>query len=124
MSTLIVFFSFTGNTKKMAQELAEEKGAVLAEIRPEKMLSKLGAIMRSYIGNIDKKSWPTKPLEADMKDFDHIIIMTPVWVYRPAPYMNRVIASLPPGKSVEFYMVSAGGVTKNNVKSTPSSVSR
>ena len=48
-----------------------------------------------------------------MNDFDHIIIMTPVWVYRPAPFMNSIIDSLPSGKSVEFYMLSAGGVTKN-----------
>ena len=113
MSTLVIFFSYTCNTKKMAQETAEEKGAVLAEVKPEKLPSKIGAILRSFIGDMDKKDWSIKPLDVDMNDFDHIIMMAPVWNYRPAPYMNAIINSLPPGKSVEFIMVSAGGVTKN-----------
>ena len=112
MSTLIVFFSYTGTTKKMAQELAEEKGAALAEVKPVKVPSKLMSILRSNIGNMEKKSWPIKPLEVDLNDFDHIIFMSPVWSYRPSPYISQIIDKLPPGKTVEFYMLSAGGVTK------------
>ena len=113
MSTLVIFFSFTCNVKKMAQEMAEAKGAALVEVKPEVLPSKMGAIMKSYIGDMDKKDWPIKPLGVDLNDFEHIIIMCPVWNYKPAPYMNNVLNSLPQGKSVEFHMVSAGGVTKN-----------
>jgi len=113
MSTLVIFFSYTGNTKKMAQEMAESKGATLFEVKPVKLPSKIGSILRAYIGDMDKKSWPIKPLDVNFNDFDHIIFMAPVWNYKPAPYMNKILDSLPAGKSVEFIMVSAGGVTKN-----------
>jgi len=60
------------------------------------------------------KGWSIQPLNVDLKAYDHLILLSPVWASNPPPYVNTVFEQLPSGKTVAVKMVSMSG--KSNCK--------
>ena len=113
MKTLIAYYSYTGDTAGLARGLAEKRGCDLLEVkdaatRPGKFKAYISGGLAAFKG----KSWEIQPLELDLCEYEHIIIMAPVWAYKPAPQINSLIELLPGGKSVEIIMISASGKSR------------
>ncbi|MCL2064453.1 MAG: hypothetical protein FWG98_08780 [Candidatus Cloacimonetes bacterium] len=118
MKSLILFYSFTGNTRELALKKAEELGADIEEIQE---INK-PCIFRAYtIGvyrAIKRKIALIQPLKSDLADYEKIIIMSPIWGFFPVSPINSVIECLPAGKKIEIIMVSGGGGSKKTANGT------
>jgi hypothetical protein len=119
MSTIVIYYSYTGNTKKYAEDLANEcdslcgENADILELQYAKPLSKPKAYALGSFAAMRRKCAELKPLGCDLAKYDKIIIAMPIWASHPAPPINNVIAALPSGKDVELIMISASGNSGN-----------
>ena len=112
MKTLVLYYSYTGHTKKIAEELAVKESADIAEIKAEKRPGKFKAYSAGCFAAIRGKCWPIQPLDVDLSSYDRLFLFAPIWAGFPAPYINSVLETLPEGKKVYFKMISASGKSK------------
>ena len=110
MKTLIAYYSYTGDTAKLARGLAEKRGCNLLEIKDARARpGTLKAYTSGCLAALKGKSWEIQPLTLDLREYERITIMAPVWAGGPAPQINRLLELMPGGKNVEIIMVSASG---------------
>jgi len=109
MKTSILFYSYTGHTKKAAEELAAREAAELAEIEDVRRPGKVKAYVAGCFAAIKGKTWPVQPLSVDLTAYDRLILMSPVWAGNPPPAVNAVMERLPEGKTVAVKMISTSG---------------
>jgi len=109
MKTLVIFYSYTGDTKAIAQQLAEKDSLDIVEIQD---IDRPGSIKAYTVGcyyAMLGRSWPIHPLSVDLETYDHYILLAPVWAGRIPPAMSAVLENLPEGKTADVKMVSASG---------------
>jgi len=91
MKTLILFYSRTGITKKIAENLTNSLGADIEEVFDTVNRSGVFGYMRAGKDAISKKLTIIKPLIHNLSDYDLIIIGTPVWVGLMATPIRTII---------------------------------
>lgn len=115
---LIVYFSHTGNTKliaeKVQKELADANYQVdLYRIEPMKEYPEYGDELRDLAlneANDDSCRPEFKVLNANVQDYDWILIGTPVWWYKaPKIVLSYLEKQDFTGKKVRFFITHAGG---------------
>ena len=103
MRVLVSFYSKTGRTKRVAEELAKEFGekheVVVHEITPEQELK-----AARYPKN-GKDIELVKPL-LELGKFDLVLIGTPVWGFCPSPIVISYIRKLTGVKGKNFALFS------------------
>jgi len=109
MEQLIIYYSYSGYTKKIAEDLARKETADILEIKDYKPLGKLKAYTAGIIASMRGKAWQIKPPDIEISKYDKIIILAPVWANNPPPAFNAMLEYLPSGKPVDIKMVSASG---------------
>lgn len=109
MKTLILYYSYTGNTQKIAEELAAKESADIVKIEDARRPGTLKAFSLGCLAALYGKSWETRPLTVKWEDYNRFILLFPVWAGNPAPAANAVWKHLPAGASVVVKMVSASG---------------
>jgi len=109
MKTLVLYYSYSGNTKKIAEELAQKECADIEEIKDKKRPGKLKVYTAGIIAVMRNKSWSIQPLSVDLAAYDRIILLAPVWADSPPPPVGSALELLPEGKTVAVKMISASG---------------
>jgi len=109
MKTLVLFYSYSGSTKAIAEALAAAESADLCEVKDVRRPGKLKAYTAGVLASIRGKAWPVKPFSADLAEYDRIILLSPVWASNPPPAVVAAFERLPQGKTVAVKMVSASG---------------
>ena len=109
MKTMILYYSYGGTTKKLAEKMAEERNAELYEVKDKKRPPLIKAVFVGCACSIRQIPTAIEPIVMDMEQYDRIIIMAPIWNGNAAPPIYNVISMLPPGSLVEFYFVSKSG---------------
>jgi len=113
MKTLIVYYSYSGHTKKIAEALAEdlkEKGSAdIVEVKPVKRPGKLKAYTIGCFLAMRGRPWEIKQFDADMSEYDKIFLLSPVWAGNPPPFVYAAIKKIPEGKTVCIKMISGSG---------------
>lgn len=112
MKTLIVYYSLSGNTQRVAN--------MIHDFIPDACIERIETV-EPYTGSSDKISKQgeeeiandfkpkIKPLKYDFKDFDRIIIGTPTWWYCMAPAVSSYFEGKDfSGKDVALFMTNAG----------------
>lgn len=109
MRTLVVFYSLTGTTHRVAQALAAALEADLEEIHCPEYRRRFGVLRAGYAswkGKVPKISGP----EHDSSHYDLVLVGGPVWAWNACPpvraYLMREAARL---RTVAFF-VTVGGV--------------
>lgn len=87
MKKLVIYYSFEGNTKLIAEDIAKAIDADLLEIKPVTEIETKG-FMKFFWGG--KQAMMNEkplllPLDKNPEDYDVIFIGTPVWAWAPAP---------------------------------------
>ncbi|MFW5952812.1 MAG: flavodoxin family protein [Candidatus Natronoplasma sp.] len=92
MKAIIVYYSQTGNTEKVAKEIGKILDSEEIDVRT---LSIERSRTRTYDQNVEdaKKEEKAKIEEAqtDLSDFDMLFIGTPVWCGKPATPVNAYV---------------------------------
>ena len=97
--TLVVYFSATGHTKKVAETIAKETGADLFEIKPEvpykpEDLNWQNAKSRSTLEMKDPGSRPAIAEKVvNMSQYDVVFVGFPVWWYQEPSIINTFMES-------------------------------
>lgn len=115
MKTLIVFYSYGGNTRKIAQLLQQETGGDIAEIETVKPYTgDYNSVVDQGQREVDSGYMPDiKPLTADIAAYDRIFLGTPVWWYTFAPAVKTFFAQYGTdlvGKEIYPFITNGGWI--------------
>ncbi|MCK5289167.1 MAG: flavodoxin, partial [Candidatus Omnitrophica bacterium] len=81
MKKIVIFYSFEGNTKLIAESIAKTIGADLLELKPKSEMQSKGFMKYVWGGKaVMMKAKPELlPMDKDIKGYDILFIGTPVW---------------------------------------------
>mgnify|MGYP004648901677 CR=1 FL=1 len=111
MSKLIVYFSYTGNTRMIAEKIRERLNCDVLEIKTVIPYSKDydTVVNDEQNGEASNHLPEIQDINIDLSKYDEIILGTPVWWYRPVPairtFLTRNDVS---GKTIKPYATNAG----------------
>lgn len=111
MKTLVVYFSYTGNTEKIAKKIASVLNADTERLEIVKPYSSnYQMVVEQAQKEVEQDYKPTlKPLKHDFNNYDRIIIGTPTFWYKMAPaVLTFLSANNFTEKSVVPFMTNAG----------------
>ena len=112
MKTLILFYSYSGHTEKIAKALAEKESAGMAQIESVKRPGRFRAYTAGCVAAMRGKAWPIRPLDVNFEEYSRLILLSPVWASSPPPAVHAFLEQLPEGKIIDVKMVSASGKSK------------
>ncbi|MBF8984115.1 flavodoxin [Lutibacter sp. B2] len=96
MKKLVIYYSLEGNTRFVAQNIADAIGGEILELKPKESIPQKG-VMKYLLGG-KKVLFKEKPalisLDKDPNEYDVIFIGTPVWASSYAPYFNTLLSSI------------------------------
>ena len=120
---LVAYFSASGTTKKTAELLAEAAGADLYEITPKVAYTKadlnwMDKKSRSSVEMNDKKFRPEiEDKDANIAEYDEIILGFPIWWYVAPTIVNTFLEKFDfSGKKVVLFATSGGSGFGNTVR--------
>ena len=94
LKACVIFYSYTGVTRGIAEGIRNSSGCDLIEVKTQKKYSSFTAyttgVLRSRKGVCDA----IVPQEIDVSQYDLLIIGTPVWAWKPAPAINAAVQAL------------------------------
>lgn len=113
MKTLVVFYSRSGTTKKIAEAIAEKIGADLEEIKDT--VDRKGAVgyLRSGRDAMKKKLTKLEPSALKLDKYDLVIIGTPIWGWNMSvPVRTYVTQQKDKFGKVAFFCTMGGSGNK------------
>lgn len=111
MNKLLVYFSYTGNTKMIANKIKEKLNCESLEIKTVIPYSKDYDTVVNDEQNSEASNYlpEIQDLGIDLSKYDEIILGTPVWWYRPVPAIRTFLTQNDlSGKVVKPYATNAG----------------
>ncbi|MDO4345307.1 MAG: flavodoxin [Eubacteriales bacterium] len=113
MKTLILYYSYLGNTKRIAEMIQKEIGGDMARIETVVPYdSDYNKVVNQGQDEVNRGYMPKlKPLDVRFEDYDRIILGTPVWWYTFAPAMHTFLANHDfSGKTVYPFVTNGGWI--------------
>jgi len=108
MRALVVFYSRTGNTKGVAELIAQELRSDLEELVDKAGRKGFLGYLKAGRDAIRKKSTELESLRHWVGDYDMIFVGTPVWASQPAPAVRTFLESQDlSGKKVALFCTMA-----------------
>ncbi|MGN1331058.1 MAG: flavodoxin [Clostridia bacterium] len=115
MSKLVVYFSYTNNTRTIANKIKEKLNCDILEIKTVIPYSEdYQSVVDDEQNSEASNHLPEiQDINIDLNKYDEIILGTPVWWYRPVPairtFLNQNDLS---GKTVKPFATNAGWLGK------------
>ncbi|MBQ3416052.1 MAG: NAD(P)H-dependent oxidoreductase [Clostridia bacterium] len=94
MKTLLVYYSYTGNTKIIADMIKEKVDCDVVELKPKTpfLEEDYQAIVDKYQSNESSKECvEIEDINIDLSDYEKVIIGTPVWWYTITPVLREFL---------------------------------
>ncbi len=88
---LVVYYSRTGVTKRLALAVAERLGADVEELADTKNRRGVAGIISMGVDSVFRRPAEIAAVERDPGDYDLVVIGTPACVWRTAPAVRRYI---------------------------------
>jgi hypothetical protein len=120
MKSIVLYYSYTGHTKKIAEKLARTQGAEIVEVKTKRRKGMLAAFLIDCPRAMLRRSDAVQPITQDLKEYSLITLLAPVWAGFPAPAFNAMVQLLPAHANVQVILVSGGGsgATKKSEEGT------
>ena len=116
MKKLVVYYSLTGNTKFIAEIIAEATGADILELKTEKELLKKEGFMRYFWGGkkVMMREKPVLvPFDKNPKEYDVLFVGTPIWALNYAPPLRSFFSQVKlANKKIALFCASGGDKQK------------
>ena len=109
MKCALVYYSYSGVTKKVIQDINKIISGTMIEVTPDKPYSKLTAYTLGCKRARYEEADPISPSSIDLALYDHVIIAGPVWAWKPAPPVNGAILCLKNGKGKTASIICTAG---------------
>ena len=111
MKSLVVYYTRTGHTKKIAEEIAEKLKADVELLIDKTDRAGFKGWMKSGRDGFLKKSTEIEDIKYDHKDYDLVVIGTPVWAGKMAPAIRTYLHARKIPNSA-FFCTYGGSNTK------------
>ena len=106
---IIIYFSRTGNTKKVAELVADALSCELKEIKPLNSYKGFFGWLKAGYQAVRLKNPVIKPIEVDLNDYEIVIVGTPVWAGNiSSPIRTFLTENQNKLKNVAFFNTSGG----------------
>lgn len=112
---LVLFYSYEGNTKKIAEVIANELNADIQEVKPVKEMRSRGFGKFLWGGSqvVMKKKPELRQMDFNPEDYDTIYVGTPVWAFTYSPPIKTILETgILKNKKVAFFYTHEGGPGK------------
>lgn len=112
MKTLILYYSYTGNVKLMAEKMAEAIGADIARIQTKENIDLKGLKKFIWLGKqvLIKEEPEILPIDKNLDDYDLIIFGSPVWAWSFTPALLTFFKSIQlKNKKIGLFCCHGGG---------------
>lgn len=112
---IIIYFTYTGNTKKIAEKIKEKLNCDILEIKTVIPYSKdYDTVVNDEQNSEASNRLPEiQNINIDLRNYDEIILGTPVWWYRPVPAIRTFLTQNDlAGKVIKPYATNAGWLGK------------
>ena len=111
MNKLIVYFSYTNNTRMIANKIKEKLECDIIEIKTVIPYSQDYETVVNDEQNSEASNYlpEIQKIDVDLSKYDEIIVGTPVWWYRPVPAIRTFLSQNDlSGKVIKPYATNAG----------------
>ena len=111
MKKLVVFYSYTGHTKMIAENIQRKLNCDILEIKPVKPYSTdYQTVVDEEQNNSSAGKTPDiQKIDKNINEYDEIIIGTPVWWYTIAPVIRTfLIQNDLSNKTIKHFATNAG----------------
>ena len=115
MNTLVVFYSRTGRTRKVAETIAAGLGADMEELREATDRIGLRGYLRSLFDATLSRWVPIDALGRDPSRYDLVVVGTPVWVASVSAPVRAFLASNARRLPRVAFFVTEGGRGERSV---------
>lgn len=111
MNTLILYYSYGGNTRRIAEMIQHRNGGDLAEIETVKPYTgDYNSVVDQGQQEVNRGFMPEiKELNIDVSAYDRIILGSPVWWYTFAPAMKTFLNQYDLSGKIVFPFATNGG---------------
>ena len=90
----VIFYSYSGITRGIAEGIRNASGCDLIDVRTKKQYTSFSVYTKGVLRSRKMGCDPIEPAEINVSDYDFLIIGTPVWAWKPAPAINAAIRAL------------------------------
>ena len=94
MKTSIIYYSYSGITRGIAEKIQKSCGGDLVEVKSKENYSSITAYTLGCYRAMKEECDPIEPETIDVSASDLIVIGTPVWAFKATPAINAAIAAL------------------------------
>lgn len=109
MKTLVIYYSYTGKTKIVAEKKAKEENADVLPLTLKKPRGKFLTYTAGSFAAMTHKKAKLNEFNVEFSNYEKFIIAMPIWAGKPAPAMNNILPLLPNGGKVEIIFTSGSG---------------
>lgn len=116
---IIIYFSYTGNTRLIANKIQDKLNCDIAEITTKVPYSTDYDTVVNDNHNSEASNYlpEINPLNVDLSKYDTIILGTPTWWYRPAPAIRTFLTQNNlSGKTIIPFSTNAGWLGRTFVE--------
>lgn len=113
MRPIVIYYSYGGNTRRMAEKISNALNADIAEIKTvSPYTGSYEQVVDQGQKEVDSGFMPEiQPLRMDLKQYDTVILGTPVWWYTFAPAMKTFLHQNGlAGKTVYSFATNGGWI--------------
>lgn len=110
--TLVIYYSFTGNAKKVANYVKEKKNADILKLEPKTPFSSsYDEVIDEWQNNDIKRDVEIKDVNVDLSKYKNIVLITCTWWYGISPVMKRFLKEYDlSGKNIITASTNAGWI--------------
>ncbi|MDI6719856.1 MAG: flavodoxin [Methanomicrobiales archaeon] len=94
MNLCIIYHSYSGITRRVAEKIQAACGGDLVEVRPKEKYTTVSAYTKGCKRARNEERDPITPEVIDVSDYDRLVIGTPVWAFKATPPINAAVAAL------------------------------
>lgn len=113
MKILIIYYSYSGNTRQIVKMIHDKVGGDIAEIETVAPYSgDYNAVVNQGEKEVNEDYMPDiKPLDINLADYDTVVLGTPVWWYTFAPAVKTFLAEQNlSGKKIYPFVTNGGWI--------------
>lgn len=110
--TLVIYYSYTGNSKKVAEYVKNKLNADILELEPKTPFSTdYDEVVRTWQNNGIKRDVEIKNVDIDLSKYKNIVLITCTWWYGISPVMKRFLKEYDlSGKNIIISASNAGWI--------------
>lgn len=120
MKRIVIYYSYGGNTEEIARRVSEKLNCDILKLEPKiSFTTDYDNLVSQWQNNSTTKGVSIKDINIDLKEYDEIILGTPVWWYTISPVITEFIRNYDlTGKVVYPFATNAGwlGRTFKDIK--------